>query len=96
MDEGLWMSGSGMGGLLRIAADRGELDPHPRAELPRFLGRAKGGGGQNAPKRKTSRGWPVGNCFSRPSESCFRGGQLGEILGSEKWNGGGGGQKVPR
>ena len=48
---------------------------HIRIDLEGFaeltlLGRAKGGR-QNVPKRKTSRGWPVGNLFSRPSESCF-------------------------
>ena len=31
-----------------------------------FLGRAKG---QNVPQSKTSRGWPVGSHFSRPSET---------------------------
>ena len=37
-----------------------------------LLGRAKkGGGGQNVPKSKTSRGWPVGNHFSTPSENGF-------------------------
>ena len=35
-----------------------------------------GGGGQNVPKSKTSKGWSVGNHFSRPSESCFWGCQL--------------------
>ena len=32
-------------------------------------------------KSKTSRGWPVGNHFSRPSERCLWGCQLREILG---------------
>ena len=61
----------------------------------------KGGwAGQNVPKRKTSRGWPVGNPFSRPSESCFWGGQLREIpaisKGLTKRNRIGRGQNVPR
>ena len=43
--------------------------------------------GHNVPTSKTSRGWPVGNHFSRPSESCFRAGQLKEILGLTKRNG---------
>ena len=57
-------------------------------------------GGQNVPKSKTSRGWPVGNHFSRPSENAFWGGHLREILGVckglTKRNGIGGGQNVPR
>ena len=39
------------------------------------------GGGQNVKKSKTSRGCLVGNRLWRPSESCFCGGQLREILG---------------
>ena len=54
-----------------------------------LMGRAKGGG-PNVSKSKTSRGWPAGNHVSRPSESCFWGGQLREMEGEAnvpRWGG---------